>query len=356
MYAGTESIKAMKRFFQNFAEALSVVLIFILLVAFFVFMNLTIPASSGEKWMEINIPKGLPYSKAVTILKNEGIIRSRFALLVLGKVTMKDRQIRPGYYNLSASMTPLQIFDKLIKGKSIYYTVTIPEGYTLEDIKLKLKETGLVNDQSWEIVYDKDFLMSLDIYAPSLEGYLFPDTYYFAKGTEPTTIFKTMVQRMRENFDQPLLKRASEIGMSENDVLTLASIIEKEALLDSERPIISAVYHNRLKKHIRLQADPTVVYGIRTYSRVITKKDLKRKTPYNTYVIKGLPPGPIASPGLKSIRAALYPAKVNYLYFVSKNDGSHYFSRTNAEHARAVLLYQRNNESTGSQNEKEKVN
>jgi UPF0755 protein len=318
-------------------------------------MNLIIPASSEEKWKEVQIPEGSTYSNAITILQKEGIIGNRFALFIVGRVTMKDRQIRPGYYNLSASMTPLQIFDKLIKGKSIYFTITIPEGHTLEDIRLKLKEPGLVNDQSWKIVYDKVFLNSIGIKAPSLEGYLFPDTYNFAKGTEPTTIFKTMVQRLRERFDQTLKKRAAEIGMSENEVLTLASIIEKEAFFDNERPLISAVCHNRLKKNIKLQVDPTVVYGIRTYLQYITKEDLKRKTPYNTYVISGLPPGPIASPGLKSIKAALYPAKVNYLYFVSKNDGSHYFSRTNEEHSRAVTLYQRNNKIDSAQNGNEKI-
>jgi UPF0755 protein len=345
----------MKKYFNNLPELASVVFSFIIASALFVVMTLIIPVSSEEKWKEVNIPEGTTYSNAITILKNEGIIGNRFALLLLGRVTMKDRQIRPGYYNLSASMTPLQIFDKLIKGKSIYFTITIPEGYSLEDIRSKLTDTGLINDQSWKIVYDRDFLTSLGISAPSLEGYLFPDTYNFAKGTEPSTIFKTMVQRLRESFNQPLIKRAEELGMTENEVLTLASIIEKEAVIDSERPVISAVYHNRLKKNMRLQADPTVCYGVRTYMRFITKEDLKRKTPYNTYVIEGLPPGPIASPGLKSIKAALYPAKVNYLYFVSKNDGTHYFSRTDEEHERAVMIYQRNNENNSSQNVEEKV-
>jgi UPF0755 protein len=166
---------------------------------------------------------------------------------------------------------------------------------------------------------------------------------------KPEVIFSIMVQKMRDEFNEPLRKRAQEIGMSENNVLTLASIIEREALQDKERAIISAVYHNRLKKDMKLQADPTVLYGVNKRSRRITYSDLRRDTPYNTYVIKGLPPGPIAIPGIKSIEAALYPDETDYLFFVSKNDGTHHFSRTNEEHMTAVALYQINN----STNEKD---
>jgi UPF0755 protein len=178
--------------------------------------------------------------------------------------------------------------------------------------------------------------------APSLEGYLYPDTYKFSKGIKPETIFKRMVQRLKENFDEPLRKRSEELGMSENEVLALASIIEREAIYDIERPKISAVYHNRLKKNMRLQADPTVLYGVKKRWKRIRYRDLKRETPYNTYRFKGLPPGPIASPGIKSIRAALYPSDDDYLYFVAKNNGWHYFSKSNAEHSKAVVQYQLN--------------
>lgn len=346
----------MGKYFQSFAEAAYILLVFILLTAAIIYISLVTPLSSQEKWQEILIPERDTYSHAVTILKNAGIIENRFPLILLGRLTMKDRKIKPGYYNLSASMTPLQIFDKLVKGEAIFYTITIPEGFAMEDIKLKLKTTKLINEESWKLVYDKNFLSSLGINAPSLEGYLFPETYNFAKGTEPTTVLKTMVQKLRENYDKTLIERAKELGMSENEVLTLASIIEKETFIDEERPVVSAVYHNRLKKNMRLQADPTVVYGIRTYMQSITKEDLRRKTPYNTYVINGLPPGPIASPGIKSIKATLYPTKASYLYFVSKNDGTHHFSKTNEEHSRAVMLYQRNNENNRSQDAQEKLN
>jgi len=343
----------MKKIFQRFSEVSAVIFIFSLLAAIVMFINLVTPVSFKENWKEVRIPEGSTYSKAISIIQGEGIINDRFVLILLGRITMKDRKIRPGYYNLSSSMTPLEIFDQLINGKAIHFTITIPEGDTLENIRAKLSEVKLINYESWKIIKDRAFLKSLGIDAPSLEGYLFPDTYIFAKGTEPATILKTMVQKLRESFDPTMTKRIAELDMCENDVLTLASIIEKEAYLDEERAVISAVYHNRLKKNMRLQADPTAIYGIHTCLSCITKADLRRKTPYNTYVINGLPPGPIASPGLKSIKAALYPSKANYLFFVAKNDGSHYFSGTNAEHSQAVLIYRRNNENNSTKNVQE---
>jgi len=161
-----------------------------------------------------------------------------------------------------------------------------------------------------------------------------------------------MINRLREKYSDELRDRASELGLSEKEVLTLASIIEEEAKVDKERPLISAVYHNRLRKRIPLQADPTSIYGIDGFRRDITGRDLKRKTPYNTYIIKGLPPGPISSPGIKSITAALYPADVPYIFFVSNNDGSHRFSVTPREHQIAVEMYRKKK----NEENKEKVN
>lgn len=287
------------------------------------------------------IPRGATYRQAVDVLKENGIIKNKFPLLLLGRITKNDRKIQAGYYSLNTSMSLWDVFDALRKGRIIQYTITIFPGYTLDDIKSKLEDYGLVNDDSYQIVYDRKFLDSLGIYAPSLEGYIYPDTYNLPKGMRPEDIFRMMVQRMRKKFDEPLRIRAEELGMSENDVLTLASIIEKEAVYDSERPLISAVFHNRLKRGIKLQADPTVLYGVNKDNRRISYSDLRRLTPYNTYVIIGLPPGPIASPGIKSIRAALYPADVDYLFFVSRNDGTHHFSFTDKEHLEAVAIYQR---------------
>ncbi|GBE37813.1 MAG TPA: endolytic transglycosylase MltG [Nitrospirae bacterium] len=312
------------------------------LACLIIYFNLFSPLSYNDTWKEIRIPQGSTYTQGLGILKEQGLIKNELVFLVLGKITKTETRLRAGFYNLNTSMSPWKIFNRLRKGMIVEYLITIPEGSTLDDIRAKLQKKGLVDDTSWQLVKDKDFLAELGIEAPSLEGYLYPDTYNFAKGADPEDIFRMMVHRLRDNFDAQLKSRAEELGMSEKEVLTLASIIENEALYNRERPIISAVYHNRLKKKMRLQADPTVVYGIKRMQEGITRTDLKRPTPYNTYVIKGLPPGPISSPGIRSIRAALYPADVDYIFFVSKNDGTHFFSKTGEEHLKAVMLYQRN--------------
>jgi UPF0755 protein len=347
-------LSQLKKFFRGLSVISAVFFIFIFLAALVAFIHLIMPVSIEEKWKEVKIPEGVTYSQGISILEKEGMVKNKFMFLLLGRITGVERKLRAGFYNINTSMTPLEIFNRLRKGMIVEYSVTIPEGATLDDIKTALEVNGLIDDTSWELVRDKDFLRSLKIDAPSLEGYIFPDTYNFAKGAEPENILSIMVQKMREKFNEPMKEKAQELKMSEKEILTVASIIEKEAIVNRDRPLISAVLYNRLKKKMRLQMDPTVVYGIKRPSLRIRKTDLRRHTPYNTYVISGLPPGPIASPGLKSILAALYPAKVNYLYFVSKNDGTHYFSNTWEEHAQAVLTYQRNSQDN-SQNDEEKT-
>lgn len=345
----------MKNSASIFLQIVSIIVSFSVLTVLFLFIHFITPVSMEEKWVEIKIPEGASYTKGINVLLENGVLENRWTFLLLGKITDADKMLKPGYYNLSASMSPFQIFLDLIKGRTIQYSITIPEGSTLKDIRRRFAGTGLIDEESWRLVYDKDFLSSLKIDAPSLEGYIFPDTYNFAKGTKPEIIFKIMVQRLREVFDESLMERSAELGMSENEVLTLASIIEKEAIYDSERPIISAVYHNRLKRNMKLQADPTVLYGVKKRWKRIRYRDLRRRTPYNTYVIKGLPPGPIASPGIKSIEASLYPSEVDYLFFVSKNNGRHYFSRTGDEHLKAVVQYQLDGYDKFNKN-KEKIN
>lgn len=339
--------------FRRFKEVIAILVSLVFFAAVYVVIYLIMPVSGESKWKEVEIPQGSSYSRGIAILADEGFIRNKPVFLLMGRLTQTDRNMKAGYYNLNTSMTPLEIFDRLKKGMIIEYTVTIPEGSTLDDIRLKLKEIRLIDDNSWQITKDRAFLASLNISAPSLEGYLFPDSYNFSKGTDPKNIFSIMVQRMREKYNEKLVKRTYELGMTVNEVLTLASIIEKEAVYDSERPLISGVYHNRLKKNMKLQADPTVLYGVRYRWGRIMYSDLLRPTPYNTYVINGLPPGPIASPGIKSIEAALYPEKTGYLFFVSMNNGRHHFSNSGREHVKAVALYQRNGKNKEENGEKE---
>ena len=331
----------MKKIYPDNTSIKFIIVGLCLLIAHLIFLNLFLPLNSAGTWKEVMIPEGAAYSQGIDILMREGIIENGFVFQVLGKVTDIATNLKPGYYNLNTSMNPWGVFSRLKKGMIVQHSITIPEGSNLTSIRSKFIDSGLMSEESWELVNDREFLESLDIEAPSLEGYLYPDTYNFAKGMKPENIFRIMVQRLREILNQNIMEQAKDLGMSEREVLTLSSIIEKEVIYNRERPLISAVYHNRLKKNMRLQADPTVNYGLLKKNNSITRSDLKRVTPYNTYVIYGLPPGPIASPGIRSIRAALNPADSDYLFFVSKNDGTHHFSRTGIEHMKAVMMYQR---------------
>jgi len=312
----------------------------ILLCFIYVIAELLIPLPTKGKNIEIRIPKGATFRQAIEILSKERLVRDKGLFFFIGKISGLDRKIRAGYYSITGSLTPLKILKMLKSGQIIEYDLTIVEGDSLREIGEKLSEKGIINKEDFvRLSSEKDFLAYHDIEAPSFEGYLFPDTYKIPKGMDPKDVIGIMIKKMREKISAEHYTRASKLGLSEKEVLTLASIIEKEAVTDEERPLISAVYHNRLKRKIPLQADPTAIYGIKSSSEKITASDLRRRTPYNTYVIKGLPPGPIASPGIKSVLAALYPADVPYMYFVSNNDGSHHFSVTAEEHQAAVKSY-----------------
>jgi len=308
-----------------------------LLFVLYVGLQLFIPSYTAYTPIEVEIPEGASFRQAMEILQKNGLIRDKNIFIIIGRITGSDRRIRAGYYGFLGYMSPYQVFKRFIEGRIIEFDITVNEGDSLREIREKLATKGIVSKEAFDrLSTDMSFMTSLNINAPSLEGYLYPDTYRFPKGAKATNVLKTMVDRLRKEYDDHIRKRMAELGWDENEMLTLASIIEREAVTDKERPIISAVYHNRLRLGMPLQADPTAVYGIKSYREKIYKKDLRRKTSYNTYIIKGLPPGPIASPSIESIRAALWPAELPYLYFVSKNDGTHVFSKTLKEHERAI--------------------
>jgi len=302
--------------------------------------ELFLPVQTSNKNLEIEVQKGSTFRQAVDILRSQNLIRDRRIFLVAGRLTGADRRIRAGFYSLWTGMTPFDILRVLRKGRIIEYEVKIIEGDSLLEITPAFAKTGIVLPEEFmELARDADFLATYDIKAPSIEGYLYPDTYSIPKGMKTEEALDIMISKMREKLTDKLNARIQELGMTENLILTLASIIEKEAVIDSERELISAVYHNRLRKNMLLQADPTAIYGVKSSKERITLSDLQRKTAYNTYVNKGLPPGPIASPGIKSIMAALYPANVPYIYFVAQDDRSHRFSETAAQHTEAVKSY-----------------
>ncbi len=309
------------------------------------YIALFVPPTKEKAWKEVQVTEGMSFKTIAGTLQKEGIIRYRGYFEIIGRLQGISRKVRMGYYGLNTSMSMWDVLEALRKGRIIEYEVVVPEGYNLYQIGWTLSKTPLISDpqQFIKLVKDKNFVHSLGVDADTLEGYLFPDTYYLPKGIKLEDIPKKMVLRYKAVFDDSYRARAQELGLTEQQVITLASIIEKEAKVSSERKFVSAVYHNRLKKGMRLQADPTAVYGTKAWINKVTAKDLRRKSPYNTYLHKGLPPGPIANPGQGAILAALYPEPVDYLFFVAQGDGSHCFSNDYGTHEKAVGRYRSNN-------------
>jgi len=298
------------------------------------------PKSDSTELQVFNVIPGMTLKKVAQELSRQNLIRSASAFQAIALIQDKQKLIMVGEYNVSPSMLPVDILQLITSGKTVLYPVTIPEGYRITEIADLLEKQNLADK---DIFFKQTKNMELIKGTPvdSLEGYLFPETYHFGKFTPEANIVKKMVETFKERaLKQDFLKRAKEMGFSYHEIITLASLIEKETGKDSERKQISSVFHNRLKRNMRLQTDPTVIYAIENFDGNIRKRDLKIDSPYNTYRYRGLPPGPIASPGLKSIIAALYPAKSRNLYFVSRQDGSHQFSATLNEHNRAVQKYQ----------------
>ena len=317
----------------------------VFLIGVFLFVGfgyyLSTPAEKGGDDQVFFVRDGSTLNEVTSELESKRIITGKRLFLLWARLMGYSRSIKAGEYRLSSAMPPLKILEILSKGAVITHPVTIPEGYTIKQIGELLEEKGLVkNEEFLAITGDLDVAKRYGISGQSLEGYLYPDTYQFDRGLSPMSVVEVIVKHFWEVIG-PLREKIEQSGMTIEEVITLASIVEKETGRAEERPIIASVFLNRLKKRMRLETDPTVIYGIKDFSGNLKKKHLTQRTPYNTYVIRGLPPGPIANPGKEAIEAVLFPAKTDYLYFVSKNDGSHYFSKTLVEHNKAVEIYQK---------------
>ena len=306
------------------------------------FVKLNQPFGPSSPVQIVDIPPGTAFTHISRLLHQKGLLGPEWFFQALARVQRVDRKIIPGEYELHAGMRPTALLAKLVNGEVYQHSVTIPEGYNVVQIADILDQKGLADKREiLRLNRDPAFIRSVNIKADTLEGYLFPDTYRFARYNPPEFIVQTFVSRFHEMVTPELQAQAKSMGMTLQEVLTLASVIEKETGLATERSLVSGVFHNRLRRNIPLQSDPTVIYALEYFDGNIRKADLSVNSPYNTYKVRGLPPGPIANPGLASIQAALYPTPSDFVYFVSRNDGSHKFSATLDEHNKAVDKYQR---------------
>jgi UPF0755 protein len=329
-----------------------VVLAVLLLATALLFTIASSPRSSDENVVSVIVKRGTKIGAVADILKSKDLIPSRYLFMACSLFLHRGR-IVAGEYELSRAMSTLRITQKMANGERKVYTLRIVEGHNLYSVRDTIEKSGIMDGRAFlALARNGGFLARLSVPSDSLEGYLFPDTYFFSKETDVDELLEGIVRRTFKLFERDDLRLQMEkIPMDMFQVLTLASIIEKEAKLEKEKPLISAVFHNRLRIGMSLDADPTVIYGQSSFDRSLTKSDLLTRTPYNTYRLKGLPKGPICNPSTSSIVAALYPARSDVLYFVSRNDGSHVFSRTIDEHNHYVNVYQKSKNRSGSSEE-----
>ena len=315
------------------------VILFLVFAAAFVFMsNLNKPVdSSNNKVVYLDIPKGSASSQIAVLLKSENLIRSEFAFKLKTKIEGKASKYKAGYYSLSQSMSMDEIITAIQKGSALTMRFTIPEGFDIKRTTERLVSENLIDPKVFADLiengnFDYSFLKDIPKGKNRLEGYLYPDTYEVFPNVTEEEIINKMLSRFDSQFTDEDKQRLAETGLSMNELITLASIIEREARIPEDRPIIAGVFYNRLKINMPLQSCATVQYILGEQKSVLTNSDIAIDSPYNTYKISGLPPGPICSPGIESIKAALYPTKSDYLYFLAKGDGSHVFSVTYEEH------------------------
>jgi UPF0755 protein len=299
-------------------------------------------AQRAEKF--VVIPHGTSSYEAARLLEREGVVRHWAVFLAYLKLAKPRSPLQAGEYRFAEPLSVIQVADKLIRGLVYYHEFTVPEGYSLFEIGALLEQKGFARAADLLAAAGRvDLIADLTQNAKNLEGFLFPDTYRLARGTTADDIAQMMVRRFRAVY-VALEPRPRESSLNLQQAVTLASLIEKETRVDSERELISAVFQNRLKKRMLLQCDPTVIYAAQlkgNYRGKIFQSDLESTSPYNTYRHPGLPPGPISNPGKRSLEAALSPAQSDYLYFVADNRGGHVFSKTLAEHQRAVSAYRK---------------
>lgn len=302
---------------------------------------LVVPAGNGHRVYGLTVPRGAGLASVAVELEHQGIIRSALHLRLLARLRGLDRAMQVGDYRLTDDMSPTQILEKMARGETDARRFTLPEGYSMFQAAELLERAGIFKKDSFlEACRDAELLHSLNIPGKSVEGYLFPGTYLVGFHTDERGLLTEMVREFKFRIS-PVLPLVEQSGFDLHQVLILASMVEREAVSIEEMPLIASVFHNRLRVGMPLQSDPTAIYGVRIFGGTVTRADVQRATPYNTYRIKGLPPGPIGNPGLEAIRSVLHPAATDYYYFVARKDGTHQFSRTLQEHNQGVQRFLR---------------
>ena len=321
--------------FKNlFIKILSFTILLVLIFSILFFRIYTEEIDLGEKTVSLIIKSGTSFSDiSSTLLKNQ-VISSRIMFKYPAQFKGIDKKLTPGRYDFSGKNSCSSVLERLEKGDFLRIKITIPEGNMIwETASLLSKKMELDSATIYNLQDDSVFVHSLGL--PYLEGYLFPETYYFPWGIDEKQVVKELVMMYKSQTKNIWIDNLPN-NLSHDQIIIMASIIESETGVGGERKLVSSVYHNRLGIKMKLDADPTVIYGLGGLSRPLWKKDLRKDTPYNTYMRKGLTPTPINSPGLASIKAAIAPEETEYFYFVADNKGTHYFSKTNAEHNRAI--------------------
>ncbi|MBN8549186.1 MAG: endolytic transglycosylase MltG [Deltaproteobacteria bacterium] len=333
---------------MNALSRLALIIVVPLLIAFmtyrFMRSSFLAPLDSNNKdivLVEVEADKN--FREICKLLQDKGVINHWWSLEILARLRKNDHSIAAGEYELSPSMDPREVLAKLASGEVYKRKVAVKEGMSVWEIGAVVDKAGLMSQQDFDnAIADPRLLAEAGISAPSFEGYMYPETYNFSRPINARAIIWRMLEEGEVHWPAEFSARADELQYSRHEILTLASIIEKEAGNADEQALISSVFHNRLSQGMKLQSEATVAYGIPNFKGTLSKEDLQTPTPYNTFMNFGLPPGPIGNPGEISIRAALYPRDSTYLFFVSDGNGKHVFSTTLQEHKEAVALYQGN--------------
>ncbi len=323
------------------APLLMTTILLVLPLLVFGFFLTTAPGTGREPQL-FDFSRGQTLKKIAAELEERRVIRSARLFVLTARLHGDDGRVKAGYYMLNDGLTPAEILRRMVAGEVYEQRFAVPEGYSLYQIADLLAGRRLCDKTEFlRECFNRPLLQELGIDGKSVEGFLFPSTYDIVPNMTAADIIRLMVRQFEKVYARDFAERVRAGRMSRQEVVTLASLIEKEAVRPEEKPLIASVFYNRLRRHMPLQSDPTSVYGVRAFAGNVSKEDIARATPYNTYLIGGLPPGPIGNPGRGAIEAVLAPAATRYLYFVAKKDGTHYFSTTLDEHNQAVRRYLR---------------